>query len=97
MICRRVGLLASAWNEFLLLISILRVLCRDMRFEPRAHGTTPPKYVQDNILLEGRMLFERYFGVSETRRTHALSSRTQSRGQEEDRRERAAALQPVWI
>jgi TetR/AcrR family transcriptional regulator, transcriptional repressor for nem operon len=34
-----------------------------MRVEPWGHRTTKPKYVQDNVLVESKVLFEGYFGA----------------------------------
>jgi hypothetical protein len=43
----------------------LQALPDFLRFEPSEHGSMGLKYVQDNILLERRMLFARYFGAAD--------------------------------
>jgi hypothetical protein len=54
---RRVGLLAGEGNFRAFVINTLHLLQDFVRGELLGHGITEPKYVQDNILPERRVLF----------------------------------------
>jgi hypothetical protein len=98
---RRVGLLTGEGNFQAFVINTLHLLQDFVRSELWGHGIMEPKYVQDNILVERRVLFKGYFGTAKKNQkmggSHALSRRTPKRGEEEDRAERARTVQPAWF